>query len=386
MDPEIGAIRREEYDRLYEIVGEQIGDEDVEDVRVSLEGPHARPGDWVVARVDGHLAACAVVVPMAARIGSVALPALQAEVVATDPSHTGKGLQRAIFAEIHARHPDRVFHVIEGIPFFYRRLGYEYAIPQPSQQVVDGLVLPDGWEVQDATHADVPLLMEMQEEVQGAAGVAVAHPAHLWHWVIDSSLYRVVIASNGVERAVARGYGSGSERFVMETAATSIDGVRAVAAALADGVTARIYHRPGLRDLAGVGGRTEPSGYAYYARLTDPAGVLDRLRPEFDARLATSDLAGWSGRFLLSQYDRSFVLEVVDGVCGPVQTEGPVHAPVAAGGSGVPPDLFAHLVLGSLGAVGLAERHADVLLGAQADLMAVLFPAQTADVHTWVAP
>ena len=50
------------------------------------------------------------------------------------------------------------------------------------------------------------------------------------------------------------------------------------------------------------------------------------------------------------------------------------------------PDRIASLILGPLGAAGLAELNPDVNLGEQEDLMQILFPPQTCDVHSWVVP
>jgi len=65
---------------------------------------------------------------------------------------------------------------------------------------------------------------------------------------------------------------------------------------------------------------------------------------------------------------------------------GGVPGPISEGGSGVAPDRIVSLILGPLGAAGLAELHPDVNLGEQEELMQILFPAQTADVHSWVVP
>jgi GNAT superfamily N-acetyltransferase len=383
---EIGRLRPDEFARLYEIVAEQNDPEDVHDARATLEGAHARPGDWIVARVDDRLAAIAIVVPMEARIGGIVVPALAPEIVATAKEFTGSGLQRLLFSALAEAYPDRPIHLIEGIPYFYRRLGYEYAIPHPTQQVVERPTTPDGWEVRRATPDDLERIRRLQAATQQGADVAFTHPPHLWHWTMESPLYRVVMATDGGEWSMARGYSDGDDHWVMEVAAESDRGARAAISGAVEGDRVRVYHRPGAPWIADLGGEAVPSGYAYYARVVDLAAVLDMLRPEFEVALARSELTGWSGTFLLSQYASSITSEVMGGRFGRFEVGGPVQAPVSQGGSGVPPDLTAHLLLGPLGARGLAERHPDVLLGKQADLMEVLFPPRTADVHTWVAP
>lgn len=65
---------------------------------------------------------------------------------------------------------------------------------------------------------------------------------------------------------------------------------------------------------------------------------------------------------------------------------GPEQAPLSKGGSGVPPDAVASLVLGPYGALEPEERLPDCLLGRQRRLMAALFPPVTADLLTFYLP
>ncbi len=67
----------------------------------------------------------------------------------------------------------------------------------------------------------------------------------------------------------------------------------------------------------------------------------------------------------------------------PCSQGGPLQSPGSLGGSGLPPDAWPQLVLGPHGATGLAERLPDCYLGSQGELMAALFPPQTADLLTF---
>jgi hypothetical protein len=71
---------------------------------------------------------------------------------------------------------------------------------------------------------------------------------------------------------------------------------------------------------------------------------------------------------------------------GPVRAGGPLQSPGSVGGSGLAPDAWPPLLLGPHGATGLAESLPDCYLGAQADLMAALFPPVNADLLTFYLP
>jgi hypothetical protein len=123
----------------------------------------------------------------------------------------------------------------------------------------------------------------------------------------------------------------------------------------------------------------------YYARVPRVGPLLDALRPVLERRYHDAGLTE-THDVLLSSW-RSHVRFTIgpDGMRGVVEG-GPEQAPGAKGGSGVPPDVMPALVLGPHGALGLEERHADVRLGRQRELMAVLFPPVTADVLTFFLP
>ena len=66
--------------------------------------------------------------------------------------------------------------------------------------------------------------------------------------------------------------------------------------------------------------------------------------------------------------------------CAEIEPAPPDPDPFATGGVGIAPDRFPALVLGRWGAAGLAARADDVVLGAHAGLLEVLFPARPSDV------
>jgi hypothetical protein len=65
---------------------------------------------------------------------------------------------------------------------------------------------------------------------------------------------------------------------------------------------------------------------------------------------------------------------------------GAEQAPISKGGSCIPPDAVARLVVGAHGAAGLEELLPDCLLGRQRELLTALFPPLTADLLTFYLP
>ncbi len=120
----------------------------------------------------------------------------------------------------------------------------------------------------------------------------------------------------------------------------------------------------------------------FYARVGALAPLLDHLRPVLLERFRAAGLGG-RHEVLLSSWRSHVRFSIDDEAMSEVIAGGPEQAPISKGGSGVPPDALAPLLLGPFGAAGLETRHGDVLLGRQRDLMEALFPPVTSDLLTF---
>src|SRR5215475_3149251 len=98
-------------------------------------------------------------------LGGVPIPAGQVELVATDRRYEGRGLVRALMNWAHERSAARghLVQVMVGIPYFYRQVGYEYAIGLPqSRIVVSTAPMADGYVARPAGLDDVPAMARLQ--------------------------------------------------------------------------------------------------------------------------------------------------------------------------------------------------------------------------------
>ena len=344
-----------------------------------------------VVHVGGPGAIPAVAVPAVP-----AVPAGQIELVATDPAYEGRGLVRALMGWAHARSRDRghLLQVMIGIPFFYRQFGYAYAMPIPPwQRLATVPSAPDDVEVRRATLGDVPAMDALQAEAQGGADVRMPHSPSCWRWLVerDGSEQWVSVRAGevvGVARVVP-GEGPDDATLVAELAAADDEAAVAVVAraAGADGGGVEVQRRastPAALDAL-LAPAEEPPEW-YYGRVERLGPLLAHLAPVLQARFETAGLGDRDHEVLLSSW-RTHVRFAVGPSGFQLLTEGgPEQAPIHQGGSGVPPDALAPLLLGPHGAVGLEERLPDCLLGKQRELMAALFPPVTADLLTFYVP
>jgi hypothetical protein len=311
--------------------------------------------------------------------------------VATDPAYEGRGLVRTLMDEAHRRSSERgdLMQVMVGIPFFYRQFGYSYSMPIPQPWDVHTVPVADpAIAVRAAGRADIGAMAALQAQAQAGADVRMAHSAGCWRWLVErSGSTQLVAERDGAIIATAR-QTPPDEGVVLGELAGRSDGLRALVAAGGRHGDVAVLERPSAGLDAFIGEIAEPpeaperSQEWFYGRVGALAPLLDHLRPVLLDRFRS---AGIDGRHevLLSSWRNHVRFTIDEDTMSVVVPGGPEQAPVSKGGSGVPPDALAPLLLGPLGAAGLEARYGDVLLGRQRDLMEALFPPMTSDLLTF---
>ena len=363
-------------------------------VRELLRRAGVGPERFAVAVEEGsgRIVSSLCLIPEHLRIGEVSFTAGQIEYVATAREHERRGLVRSLMDVAHrwSRADGHLAEVIAGIPFFYRRFGYEYAVPFPRVWLLDPPdAMPSGLSVRPAVVGDAEAISGLQREaLEGVPLACVGGDLGWWRRRLSSGVepaWHVAVGADGaVAGAATIGHGPPGVEGVALLGAPALRHPETLAAfAVAAAATGRrpaIQQRPHTDALVrGRGATLHPRQYSLYVRVDDPVALLDRLRPAMSTRLRASSFAEARGELLVTSYERSVLLryeggEVVAVSAGPgVQEPGP-------DGIGIPPDLMATLLFGKHGVTGLAERHEDVVLGRNAELAAVLFPDLERDI------
>ncbi|WP_268248881.1 GNAT family N-acetyltransferase, partial [Saccharothrix coeruleofusca] len=311
------------------------------------------------------------------------IPAGQVELVATHREHEGRGLVRGLMAWAHERSAARghLVQVMLGIPYFYRRFGYTYAIPIPATRPVATRPESSGHLLREATAADIPTLAALQDAEQARADLRMPHSPARWRWLVaHQASTQWLVERDGVPVAAGRT----AEAHLTEVAAVDAEAARALLALTG---AAEVTERPGTvagEALAPFLGPAPEEAASYYVRVADPVALLEHLRPVLSARLAGAGLT--DGEAVVSFFSSHVRLPFAAGEVGPVRAGGTMQGPAAVGGAGVAPDLVASLLFGPHGIQGLAARHPDVYPGPNATLMRALFPPVRADLLTFYVP
>ena len=355
---ELRTARPSDLDQIGALLVDRGEEPDALDHRLVVEGELGWDACAVV--VDGdRVVSTATLLDETVRVADVVLPAGQVELVATDSGYEGRGLVRALMGWAHDRSRDRghLLQVMIGIPYFYRLFGYEYAIDIPRARALrepssGRLDVSAGSGLRQATTADIPALVALQEAAQAPYDVAMPHPEERWRWLLahDGSTTRV-LERDGVVVASARTGVPDDGLLVAEAAATDVATAHDLLDALRGlGEPLTIVHRPLTTPGQAWADLLEPGGTdatQYYVRMERPELVLDALRPVLTARLRA---AGLGRDVVVSTFGRHYRLPWrADAGLGPVEVGGPLQAPGVAKGAGVAPDRLPALLLGQHG-------------------------------------
>lgn len=392
------TIRPRDVDQTAELLEARGEPADAEDLRLVLDDPEAGLRGTAVVLDGGRVVATATLLDERLVLGGYDIPAGQVELVATATSHEGRGLGRALMQWCHERSSQsgHLAQVMIGIPNFYRRFGYSYAIPMPrDHQLTESVTAPESVVVRRAAAPDIPAMAALQDAEQVAAELGMPHAPSCWRWLVARSGSEQWVAERH-GRVVGVGRLLPEEGALAEVAAVDADGAVALVAQAASVVgDRRLAVQPrgqgvahdALIPLLGQGG---PQNW-YYVRVPDLVALLEHLGPLLGSRLEAAGLSGRengnsSRRVLLSTYARHIDFDVGPQGVSNLTVGGRMQAPVEQGGSGLAAESVPGLLFGPYGATGLEEREPDCWLGRQRDLMGALFPPVTADLLTFYLP
>jgi hypothetical protein len=372
---------------------------------LATEHPQARRDYWlfVEAAATQQVVASLCLIPWTLRYGEVELHAAEMGIVGTAVAYRRRGLIAALnqrFDELLQRDGFDL-SIIQGIPYFYRQFGYEYAMPLELWCRVDlhqfatvGGQAPT-FELRAASTDDLPRLMDLYAEASAQLDISTLRDAATWHYLLGPGLTTetggetlLILAADGAAagymRVMAHGFGEGL--ICGEASLLRYDAALAALRLLCE--LARMRGKPYLRlnlppghvlnMLALQHGAHASDGYAWQVKLPDPAALLLKLAPLFARRLRNSPFAEWEGVFVINLYRERLALTFAAGQLRQIERLAPGNGDLS-----LPPQLLAPLLLGWRSLADLRHSFPDVgAYGAGRALAEVLFPLQSAFLYS----
>lgn len=369
--------------------------------------PHTKPDEWLFVEdaASGEVVSSLCLIPWTWRYAGVNLRAGEMGIVGTLEAYRRRGLVRCLVEQFKTLLDEGEFDVshIQGIPYYYRQFGYEYAIPLEGGMHLELRHIPDDvpesaqpFVLRRATGDDIPVLCRLYDKNTGDLDVYAVRDETVWRYLLDyspqtemaSEFWLVEDPTGGpVGYCCIQLNGFGTGLNVSEASRLSHPAAMAVLhrfkriAVEREKPYIRLYVQPEhvLLKTGQAWGGVEKGRYAWQIHLPDVGRLLRNIGPVLEQRIARSALAGMTETVRLNFFRTAYDLRFDAGEL--VAVEGPHHEPGSA--IEIPPLLFAPLVLGYHSREELDATYPDFAVWGQWQVIIdVLFPKLRSYIYT----
>ncbi len=314
---------------------------------------------------SGLVVSSLCLIPWTWRCEDVLVPAGEMGIVGTLADYRQRGLVRQQVGFFKQRLAERgcLLSHIQGIPYYYRQFGYEYALP-----LEGGLRLtlrevpppPDAaFTLRLAAEADLPALMHLYNEAAQDLTISAQRSVAIWRYLLTYSAGSEAECENWViedNRGTIAGYMRlpashfGEELTINEVSRLSYDAALATLNHLK--TLAEQKGKPGIRlnvpahcslmQAARPFTTTEYGTYAWQIHVPDMAALLRAMTPVLERRIARSLFAGMTRDVPICLYRETISLRFSGGKLAEVVNLGFTGRQAVS----FPPLQFIPLVLG----------------------------------------
>jgi hypothetical protein len=394
---------------------------------MSGDHPTCDASDFIVVEDSrtGSIVSSTCLIPQKFSYEGLEFDAGLPELVGTHPDYRRRGLVREQFEVLHRWSEERghLMQAIGGIPYYYRRFGYEMAvsmgegcwiyvqnIPARPSSPDKGKSSPRSYKLRPAAEADARFLSELHRRGRERYLLTASRDEELWRYEVagrdpesDESLEVEIVEDAAGESAGyvchARDLRNGALQVYGYELANGVSWLEAtpfVLSELAEIGQKRASGEEKLASLTFVLGEHHPlhealpepplyrldrhDHYSFYVRVPDLPGFLRHIAPVLERRLAASVAAGHTGELEVSFYESGLRLELERGRVSRVEDWSPT---VEERGDAAFPDLtFLQLLFGHRSLEELDSAFADCSPG-EGDarvLLRALFPRRFSDL------
>jgi hypothetical protein len=325
---------------------------------------------WYIAedRTSSAMVSVLALIPWTWEMEGIRLKVAEMGMVGTHEEHRGRGLQKMLNREFDRTLQEEQYDlaVIQGIPGFYHKFGYHYAVGLENHIVLPPDTIPDAYnsneyEFRLAGQEDIPFLMKEDETYRSRYLVSSVRDESQWKYIMTYGLKTDCKAEFWIMQPRARGeayyfkipwLGFGTGLVVSEVSESiSLPALHNMLwfcrqKALERGkpyIRVNMHNRSALAAQVIATGVPESKTYAWQVKIPDKIRLLDRLRPLFEKRMEESVFKGFSGVFRLNFFSGAIDMNWDGGRLESVKEGGEGECPYTFCISN---DLFPSLVLG----------------------------------------
>jgi predicted N-acetyltransferase YhbS len=372
--------------------------------RLFLHHPHTQLDDLIFVEDERskQIVSTLCLIPWIWAYEDVEIPAGEMGIVGTLEAYRRRGLVRAQVELFKRRLRERgcLLSHIQGIPYYYRQFGYEYALPLEGGLRLELRHVPKSLETpfkfRLATLDDLPTLMQLYEEAARDLAIRTIRDEPTWRYLLagagEAETECETWVIEDVEGQIAGYMRLPKHHFDKELAVNEVSRLRADAALAALDhlkILATEREKPGVRlnlpanctlmRLARSLGAHDLGTYGWQIHIPDFAALLRALAPALERRVAGSPFAGLTREVRLNLYRETIALRFSGGKLGEAANLGFTDEEDIR----FPPLQFTPLVLGYRTVEELQETYPDVNVAPASRLLVdTLFPKVTSFIYT----
>ena len=369
-----------------------------------LHHPHTSGRDLIFVEDEqsGKVVSSLCVIPWTWRFDGVAVPSGEMGIVGTSDAYRRRGLVReqVTFFKQRLRERGCLISQIQGIPYYYRQFGYEYALPLEGGLHLELRHTPTplaaAFTFRAATTADIPTLQRLYDDAARDLAISVQRDESVWRFLLERSAGSETECDNVIiedSKGTVAGYMRlphshfGAELTVSEVSRLGADAALATLAHLK--TLAEQRQKPGIRlcipanssllQVARPYAAAEYGTYAWQIHVPEMAALLRALTPVLERRIAASAFAGLTQDVEICLFRETIALRFAQGRLAEVanlgfKERGPIN---------FPPLQFIPLVLGYRTLDEQRRAYPDVGVAPSLRLlMETLFPKAPSFIYT----
>jgi len=350
----------------------------------------------------GEVVSTTCIIPWRLYFCGVALDVAMPEMVVSRPSHRKLGLVRIQMERIAQAFVERKadLAILWGIPNYYRQYGYSYAVEGSVAEALHPSRIPKDHSARGrlklvpAGEGDIPALEGLYKDLVRPLDVFIQRDAaHCTYMLRDTKMsVRLVV---GAEGGSPRGYliealeSSTGNTYILENAITEPEDALETLGILGGECKGELCVKwPQSSSLVRTAqdlGSTRMLSSQWMFLIPDLPGLLMRLKPVFDARIADSPYRNNSTELIVNLFREAFRLTIRDGRLSLVEGIGFRDSSMGADGGDllVPRDALVRLLLGHNSLGELRDAWPDIVVKpGRKRLVEVLFPRLDAYLYT----
>jgi predicted acetyltransferase len=325
----------EDYEAFYQMLDAAFPGEDVRAItrRFVQEHPEMTDKNYFIVKKGDQVAAGLLLLPQTWVIDGVEIKVAEMGCVGTRPEHRRKRLQRILNEKFdeYARENGYDLCVLAGIPYFYRQFGYQYAVDLDISTTIvrDKIPIESSLSRRDIVEADIPMMDELLRKTQERYMVKSIRTQGVWSMQQKTSTY----GGDGFKGAALTRNGElvGYYRFVEDEKDSTLNirelchsieaSEKEVLATLSKHaeekglvkIKTAMAHVDPISEYLGELGGTRNKPYAWQVKPLDLYGLMEKLRPAFEKRIAESSFKGLSKELRFNFFKFAVKMEIVKG-------------------------------------------------------------------------